>query len=44
MISMMALKVDGKEEFREMVKSKNVQDLVTSLGRRGSRHHIAVVL
>lgn len=28
---MMALEVDKKEDFREIVKSKNMKDLVTSL-------------
>lgn len=42
MISMMALEVNRKEGFSEIVKSKAIQELVTSLGRhRRSRHHTA---
>lgn len=41
MISMMALEVNRKEGFSEIVKSKAIQELVTSLGRHRSRHHTA---
>lgn len=42
MISVMALEVNMKEGFSKIVKSKAIQELVTSLGRqRRSRHHTA---
>lgn len=45
---MMALEVDRKEKFREVMKSKNMQDLMTSLystwRAKDTGHYTAMVL